>query len=80
MTRDRETADAELIYATALRLWEDAQGEPGEDRRAIEDLAIAHECGIDVAEVRQWLDQADGVRFEIGKYGDTRTVIAPIRG
>jgi hypothetical protein len=79
MTRDRETADAELIYSTAERLWNDAQAQPGEDRASVEDLAIAHETGVELDEVREWLDEADGVRFEIGKYGDTRTVVAPIR-
>src|SRR4051794_22403991 len=60
VTRDRETADAELIYSTAERLWNDAQAQPGEDRASVEDLAIAHETGVELDEVREWLDEADG--------------------
>ncbi|WP_122818933.1 hypothetical protein [Nocardioides pantholopis] len=67
MTSDRETAEAELVYATADRLCE--QPDP------VEDVAIAHESGVDLETVRRWLDEAEDTRFEVRTFGSTRTVV-----
>ncbi|WP_182524844.1 hypothetical protein [Nocardioides dongkuii] len=71
MTRDRETAEAELVWGTAQRLWEET-GAP------VTDTTIAHESGIELATVREWLDQA-ALRLEVTRDGESRTVLAPVR-
>ncbi len=77
MTSDRETAEAELVLGTAERLWRESQTGPAAEQgpQPIEDVAIAHECGLDVDTVRRWLDEA-GDRFEVGVFGNTRTVVS----
>ena len=72
MTKDRETADAEVVYGTAQRLWEET-GQP------VTDEVLAHEVHFELATVRRWLDAADGVRFELARDGEQITVTAPIR-
>ena len=72
MTKDRETADAEVVYGTAQRVWEET-GEP------VTDEVVAEESHIELATVRRWLDMADGVRFELSRDGEQITVTAPIR-
>ncbi|MEI5674242.1 MULTISPECIES: hypothetical protein [unclassified Nocardioides] len=72
MTRDRETAQGELVWAAAERLWEET-GAP------VADTAVAEAAGIDLDDVRDWIEQAAGVRFEITRDGASRAVVAPLR-
>jgi hypothetical protein len=79
MTRDRETAEADLIYDAVDRLWHQTDADAEGDRPSVTDTAIALETGIELDDVRAWLDEADGSRFRVGHYGDTRAVEAIIR-
>jgi hypothetical protein len=79
VTRDRETAEADLIYDAADRLWREANADAEGDGVSVTDTAIAHESGVEIDDVRAWLDNADGSRFQIGHYGGTRAVEALLR-
>ena len=88
MTSDLDSAQGELIYTAAVRIWQETQGvddpsaTPPVDWagavHSVIDQAIAHDTGLDIDVVRQWLHQFDGSRLVIGYYGDTVTVQAPL--
>jgi hypothetical protein len=72
MTRDRETAQGELVWAAAEQLV-NATGGP------VTDVAVAQASGIDLDDVRDWLEQGADVRFVIERAGENRTVVRPVR-
>ncbi|WP_210650022.1 hypothetical protein [Nocardioides sp. SYSU D00065] len=85
MTSDLETTTDDL-YETIRELWQEAQPGMtdndasgfGQSVVSIQDTAIAERTGLELAAVRDFLDNADGVKFEVGRDGETRTVKALI--
>ena len=47
---------------------------------SIPDTAIAEETGLELAAVREFLDNADGVKLMVGTDGEARSVKALIGG
>lgn len=87
MTSDLE-ATTDDLYDTIRELWNEAQpsmsGELappagfGQAVASIPDTAVAERTGLDLAAVREFLDNADGVKFVVGRSDETRTVKALI--
>ena len=83
MTSDLE-ATTDDLYETIRQLWTEAQpsmsGELappegfGQVVASIPDTAIAERTGLELTAVREFLDNADGVKFEVGRSDETRTV------
>jgi hypothetical protein len=66
MTSDLE-ATTDDLYATIRDLHEAQQGD-------VPDTAIAEASGLELTAVRDFLDNADGVKLVVGRDGETRTV------
>jgi hypothetical protein len=89
MTSDLETTTDDL-YETIRTLWRQAQqgtgGEPdapagfGQAVVSIPDTAIAEETGLELSAVREFLDNADGVKLVVGTDAEARSVKALIGG
>lgn len=60
MTRDRETAEAELVWAAARAEW-DETGAP------VTVAAVAARSGIEEPSVRRWLAEAEGAEYEVAQ-------------
>lgn len=58
MTRDRETAEAEIVWGAARELWE-LKGRP------VEVVEVVQRTGLDEGSVRRWLTEAEGQEFEV---------------
>jgi hypothetical protein len=89
MTSDLEATTADL-YRTIRELWLEAQhgatdelAPPagyGQAVVSVHDTAIADATGLELTVVRDFLDNADGVKLTVGRDGDTRTVTALLDG
>ena len=87
MTSDLD-ATTDDLYDTIRDLWREAQqatsGELappagfGQAVVSIPDTAVADASGLELPAVREFLDNADGVKFVVGRAGETRTVTALI--
>jgi hypothetical protein len=85
MTSDLEATTGDL-YNTIRDLWLEAQPaasvdiDPaerhGQTVTSIRDTDIAGATGLELQVVREYLDNADGVTFVVGRDGDTRLVEA----
>lgn len=84
MTSDLDTTTDDL-YNTIRALWLEAQGAAGDDVpsggfgqrvTAIPDTDIAEASGLDLTAIRDFLDNADGVRLVVDRDGETRRVKA----
>ncbi|WKN50394.1 hypothetical protein [Nocardioides sp. Arc9.136] len=85
MTSDTE-ATTDDLHNTIRELWQRAQGGGatsddlappsgfGQSVTAIPDTDIAEATGLGLDPVREYLDNADGTLFVVGRSGDTRTV------
>jgi hypothetical protein len=83
MTSDLD-ATTEDLYELIRTLWQDAQGGAGDELAppagfgqavvSVSDTAIAERSGLDISVVRDFLDNADGVRLVVDTDGETRTV------
>ena len=82
MTSDLDTTTDDL-YNTIKALWLDAQGAGGEDFgdgsfgqrvTSVADTEIATASELDLGAVREFLDNADGVKLIVGRDGDARSV------
>jgi hypothetical protein len=60
MTRDRETAEGELVWAAAREEWAET-GQP------VSVGSVAARSGIDHDTVRRWLTEAEGEEFEVAE-------------
>lgn len=58
MTRDRETAEGEMVWAAADEVWQ-LTGRP------VEVVEVARRTGLDADTVRDWLAEAEGRDFEV---------------
>ena len=58
MTRDRDTAQGEIVWAAADEVWR-LTGRP------VEATEVAQRTGLDVDTVRDWLAEAEGRDFEV---------------
>ncbi|WP_114423540.1 hypothetical protein [Nocardioides houyundeii] len=87
MPKDYESVSAH-IDLTVRELWAQAQrdvaqesvppADLGDAIRSVSDDEIARTAGVDLADVRQYLDGAEGRDFVLGREGETRTVKAVI--
>ncbi|NPD05776.1 hypothetical protein HN031_13880 [Nocardioides sp. zg-1308] len=82
MTSDLDTTTDDL-YETIRGLWREAQqGDAAapDDTDAtavgVPDTAVAERTGLELGAVREFLDNADGVKFAVARDGETRTVTA----
>ena len=85
MTSDLEATTADL-YQTIRDLWLEAQNGASDELAppagsghavvSVHDTAIADATGLELTVVRDFLDNADGVKFAVEREGDTRTVTA----
>lgn len=85
MTSDLD-ATTDDLYDSIRELWQETQGDPGDEPappagfgqtvRSVRDTAIAERTGLELPAVRDFLDNADGVRLVVGRDGETRTVTA----
>ena len=83
MTSDLD-ATTDDLYEIIRTLWQDAQGGGsgelappagfGQAVVSVSDTAIAARSGLEVSVVREFLDNADGVRLVVDSDGETRTV------
>lgn len=83
MTSDLD-ATTDDLYTTIRELWQEAQQVAPEDLgdtvgfgqsvTSIPDTRIAERTGLELGAVREFLDNADGVRLVVGRDGETRTV------
>ena len=82
MTSDLDTTTDDL-YNTIRALWLEAQGATGDDVpsgsfgqrvTSIPDTDIAEASGLDLAAVRDYLDNADGVKLVVDRDAETRRV------
>ena len=87
MTSDLE-ATTDDLYQTIRELWTEAQpsmsGELappegfGQVVASVPDTAVAERTGLELTTVREFLDNADGVKLVVGRSAETRTVKALI--
>ena len=76
MTSDLD-ATTDDLYDTIQQLWQQAQqGSDDQGGPSVTDTAVAERTGLDLGAVREFLDNADGVKFTVTRDGDTRTVTA----
>ena len=76
MTSDLD-ATTDDLYDTIQQLWQQAQqGADDQGGASVTDTAVADRTGLDLGAVREFLDNADGVKFTVTRDGDTRTVTA----
>lgn len=85
MTSDLD-ATTDDLHRTIRDLWRAAQhgttddlAPPGRDGQAVAsvpDTLIADETGLELTVVREFLDNADGVKLVVGRDGDSRSVTA----
>lgn len=85
MTSDLD-ATTDDLYTTIRDLWTDAQPGTGGELAppagfgqavvSVPDTAVAEASGLELGAVREFLDNADGVKFDVGRSGETRTVKA----
>ena len=78
MTSDLEIGTDD-VYGVIRRLWESGREgltDDGAAVRSVSDTDIAQETGLDLQVVREYLDNADGELFVVGRDGDSRTVTA----
>jgi len=85
MTSDLDATTADL-YQTIRDLWLEAQQGASDELAppagfgqavvSVRDTAIADATGLELTVVREYLDNADGVKLAVGREGDTRTVTA----
>jgi hypothetical protein len=82
MTSDLE-ATTDDLYNAIRGLWLDAQGGQADDDTAgsfgqrvasVPDTAIADATQLEIGAVREYLDNADGVKFVVARDGDSRAV------
>lgn len=83
MTSDLD-ATTDDLYSAIGDLWRAAQhgsggdGAPpagdGQDLVSVPDSVIADRTGLELAAVREFIDNADGVKLVAGRDGETRTV------
>lgn len=82
MTSDLD-ATTDDLYNTIRQLWEEAAGGAGDDLPAggfgqrvasVPDTAIAAATGLDLGAVREYLDNAEGVKLAVDRDGETRAV------
>jgi hypothetical protein len=71
MTSDLD-ATTDDLYRTIRDLWLETQQQDA----SVPDTAIADASGLDLTAVRDFLDNADGVKLVVGRDGETRTVTA----
>jgi len=84
MTTSDLDATTDDLYRTIRELWSEAQPSMSGDLAppegfaqvvaSVPDTAIAERTGLELTAVREFLDNADGVKFLVGRDGDTRTV------
>ncbi len=87
MTSDLDTTTDD-VYEAIRQLWQEAQpGMTDNDASgfgqtvvSVPDTAVAERTGLDLEAVRDFLDNADGVKLTVGRDGDTRTVTSLIGG
>jgi len=89
MTSDLD-ATTDDLYSAITDLWRAAQ--PGSDADAapsagdgqdvvpVPDTAVAEATGLELAAVREFIDNADGVKLVAGRDGETRTVEGLLAG
>ncbi len=84
MTSDLD-ATTDDLFSTIRDLWQAAQDGTGDAAApagagqaavSIPDTAVADRTGLDLAAVREFIDNADGVKLTAGRDGETRTVEA----
>ena len=82
MTSDLE-ATTDDVYNAIRDLWMEAQGATGDDlptggfgQRAasVRDTQVADATGLEIGAVREYLDNAGGVKLVVERDGDTRVV------
>jgi outer membrane lipoprotein SlyB len=82
MTSDLETTTDDL-YTTIRALFQEAQGSAGDDLpssgfgqkvASVADVDVASATGLDLAAVREYLDNANGVQLVVERDGETRKV------
>jgi len=82
MTSDLESTTDDLL-STIRNLWLEATGSAGDDVptgsfgqriASVSDDRIAEVSGLDLAVVREYLDNAGGVKFALEHAGETRKV------
>ncbi|GAA5105879.1 hypothetical protein GCM10023339_02200 [Alloalcanivorax gelatiniphagus] len=81
MTSDLD-ATTDDLFSTIRDLWQAAQDGTGDAAApagggqavSIPDTAVADRTGLDLAAVREFIDNADGVKLTAGRDGETRTV------
>jgi hypothetical protein len=86
-----DPAVGETIWAAVQSVWDAAQDFDGStempeiraasadaDARSVPDATIAEQAGVEVALVRAWLDENDGIRVVVSQEGETRQVSAVI--
>ena len=84
-----DPAVGETIWAAVQSVWTAAQefdgstempeiraASPDVDGRSVPDEAIAEQAGVEVALVRAWLDENNGIRVVVASKGETRLVEA----
>ncbi|MBC9731762.1 hypothetical protein [Nocardioides marmotae] len=83
MTSDME-ATTDDLQNTIRELWQQAQGGAGEELAppdgfgqsvtSVKDTEIAEASGLDLEPVREYLENADGTLFVVGRDGESRSV------
>jgi hypothetical protein len=82
MTSDLDATTDDVLH-TIRALWAEAQGSAGDDLpsggfgqkvSSVPDEAIAETTGLDLSAVREYLDNADGVKLTVSRHGEARAV------
>ncbi len=84
-----DPAVGETIWAAVQSVWDTAHDFDGStempeiraassdaDGRSVPDEAVAEHAGVEIALVRAWLDENDGIRVVVTSEGETRLVEA----
>lgn len=84
-----DPVDGETIWAAVQSAWNAAQDFDGSTEmpeiraassdagtRSVRDTTIAEQAGVDLANVRAWLDQNNDIRVVVTSEGETRLVKA----